>query len=249
MRSTLRLLATVKPARYLEAGNPTGLTGLFTHPAPRSTLIYLYSRTLDKLKAFPDHSAYRTATEALTKHRLQIVESIKPAGYDEWSAAAAKQIQEHPDVFNTPEGGVDHDGGRNVKTVHDGRAFVTTQLPQELDEREVEWDGEPLRRDAGPGSTGEIKQLGKKRPGSETKTVEWVPEPKLEAGQIEEMETKIAGGLIEEVIQVAEGELKLVDMMVENKVWEELQDKAAEGQWDYFSRDQHTGETQAPPTK
>jgi len=31
--------------------------------------------------------------------------------------------------------------------------------------------------------------------------------------------------------------------------WEELEDKAAEGQWDYFSRDQHTGETQAPPTK
>jgi len=183
MRSTLRLLATVKPARYLEAGNPTRHTRPVTHPAPRSTLIYLYSRTLDKLKAFPDHSAYRTATEALTKHRLQIVESIKPAGYDEWSAAAAKQIQEHPEVFNTPKGGVDHDGGKNVKTVHDGRAFVTTQLPQELDEREVEWDGEPLRRDAGPGTAKEIKELGKKRPGSDTKTVEWVPEPKLEAGQ------------------------------------------------------------------
>lgn len=36
--------------------------------------------------------------------------------------------------------------------------------------------------------------------------------------RIEEMETKIAAGLIEEVIQVAEGELKLVDVMVENKV-------------------------------
>jgi len=36
--------------------------------------------------------------------------------------------------------------------------------------------------------------------------------------RIEEMETKIAGGLIEEVIQVAEGELKLVDVMIENKV-------------------------------
>lgn len=32
------------------------------------------------------------------------------------------------------------------------------------------------------------------------------------------METRIAAGLIEEVIQVAEGELKLVDVMVENKV-------------------------------
>lgn len=36
--------------------------------------------------------------------------------------------------------------------------------------------------------------------------------------RIEEMETRIAAGLIEEVIQVAEGELKLVDVMVENKV-------------------------------
>jgi hypothetical protein len=32
------------------------------------------------------------------------------------------------------------------------------------------------------------------------------------------MENKIGGGLIEEVIQVAEGELKLVDTMVESKV-------------------------------
>lgn len=78
---------------------------------------------------------------------------------------------------------MDHDGGKNVKTVHAGRAFVTTQLPRQVDEREIEWDGEPLRRDAGPGTAKEIKELGKKRPGSDTKTVEWVQEPQLEAGQ------------------------------------------------------------------
>ena len=33
------------------------------------------------------------------------------------------------------------------------------------------------------------------------------------------METKIGAGLIEEVIQVAEGELKLVDTMVRSKVY------------------------------
>ena len=32
------------------------------------------------------------------------------------------------------------------------------------------------------------------------------------------METQIGGGLIEEVIQVAEGELQLVDVMIEAKV-------------------------------
>lgn len=32
------------------------------------------------------------------------------------------------------------------------------------------------------------------------------------------MENQLGGGLIEEVIQVAEGELKLVDVMAESKV-------------------------------
>lgn len=41
---------------------------------------------------------------------------------------------------------------------------------------------------------------------------------RLWSDRIEEMETRIAAGLIEEVIQVAEGELKLVDVMAENKV-------------------------------
>lgn len=36
-------------------------------------------------------------------------------------------------------------------------------------------------------------------------------------GRIEELENKIGAGLIEEVIQVAEGELKLVDTMVQSK--------------------------------
>jgi len=36
--------------------------------------------------------------------------------------------------------------------------------------------------------------------------------------RIHELEQKIGAGLIEEVIQVAEGENKLVDIMIENKV-------------------------------
>jgi NADH dehydrogenase (ubiquinone) 1 alpha subcomplex subunit 5 len=42
--------------------------------------------------------------------------------------------------------------------------------------------------------------------------------------------------LIEEVIQVAEGENLLADVMVNNKVWEDLTEKAPEGQWSYFER-------------
>lgn len=35
--------------------------------------------------------------------------------------------------------------------------------------------------------------------------------------RIEDIENKIGGGLIEEVIQVAQGELKLADTMIESK--------------------------------
>jgi len=99
MRATLRLLAAVKPGRYLEAGNPTGLTGLFNHPTPRPALLYLYGSTLDKLKAFPEHSVYRKSTEALTKHRMSIIQSIEPEGYEEWAKEAAEKIEKHPEAF------------------------------------------------------------------------------------------------------------------------------------------------------
>ena len=84
--------------------------------------------------------------------------------------------------------------------------------------------------------------------------------------RVSELENQIGAGLIEEVIQVAEGELALVDTMLEAKVyvlliphtrttkltsshrWEELQEKSPAGQWDYFARDQHTPGTQEPPT-
>jgi len=40
----------------------------------------------------------------------------------------------------------------------------------------------------------------------------------LTTRRVSEIENKIGGGLIEEVLQVAEGELILVDEMVESKV-------------------------------
>jgi len=254
MRRTCRLLASAKPARYLEANTPTGLTGLFTHPAPRSTLIYLYSSTLDKLKEFPEHSLYRQSTEALTKHRMSIIGAVVPEGYEEWSAKAKKIIAENPEVFNTPKGGVDHDGGRHLKEVKDGRSFVTTKVDEVPDETMEEWDGE---ENLGPElegvrTTSERKGqsvLGMKRPGEDEKTVKWNPEPPLNADQISEVEDKIGAGLIEEVIQVAEGELKLVDVMLKAKVWEDLEEKPAEGQWTYFMRDTGTPETQQPLQK
>ncbi|CZT03743.1 probable NADH-ubiquinone oxidoreductase 29.9 kDa subunit [Rhynchosporium agropyri] len=241
MRRTLRQLAAVKPSRFLEAGSPTGLTGLFTHAAPRSTLLYLYSSTLEKLQALPESSLYRQSTEALTKHRMAIVSAVVPEGHAEWSEKAKQTIAEHPEVFNTPEGGVAHDGERHVKEEIQGKTFVTSKPEDEHDEITTEWDGE---RDDGPqleGSRTQVerqsqKEWGLKRPGSDTKTVKWEPEPPLTADQVSEIESKIGAGLIEEVIQVAEGELKLVDVMAKAKVWENLEEKPVEGQWEYFKR-------------
>jgi hypothetical protein len=99
MRTSLRLLAKVKPGTFLEANTPTGLAGLTTHPAPRPALILTYRQTLDKLQQLPTTSVYRQSTEALTKHRLSIVESTKPAGYDEWLSRVQKQISANPDAY------------------------------------------------------------------------------------------------------------------------------------------------------
>jgi NADH dehydrogenase (ubiquinone) 1 alpha subcomplex subunit 5 len=188
MRSTFRLLASVKPGRFLEPGSPTGLTGLFNHPAPRSTLIYLYSATLEKLKALPDTSVYRQSAEALTQHRLKIVEAVKAEGYDAWAERANKKIAEHPEVFNTPEGGVAHEEGKHIQVVRHGRSFVSTRLKDEPDERLEEWDGEEVGAPEleGTRTTEERagqKVVGMKRPGSDEKTVTWEQEPPLEASQ------------------------------------------------------------------
>ena len=230
MRNTLRLLAIVKPGRYLEAGNPTGLTGLFTHPAPRSTLLYLYGATLDKLKAFPDHSVYRQSTEALTKHRMKIIESIKPEGYEEWAKQAAEKIEKFPEAFQP--------GGNYIRKTAGSQDFVSLE---EHDDEDQEWTSLEGTRSSEE-KAAETALLQKGRRTDYSKDVQWEPEPPLEASQyvghfelvkigwvtqrtdmlvyrISDAENQIAGGLIEEVIQVAEGELKLVETMAESQVY------------------------------
>lgn len=126
MRSTSRLFAVVKSERFLTPGNPTGLTGLLTHPAPRSQLIYLYSSTLDKLSKIPEHSVYRQSAEAITRQRLNIINGFKPPGYEEWAQRAKQKIDEHPNVFGKD---------REPSTV-----FMSAQLTEERDQRDVQWD-------------------------------------------------------------------------------------------------------------
>ena len=175
MRAALRLRAAVQPGRYLEAGNPTGLTGLFNHPAPRSTLLYLYGSTLDKLKAFPEHSVYRQSTEALTKHRMAIIESIKPAGYEEWAKRAAEKVEKYPEAFQP--------GGKHQYMSAGGESYVLTQAEQEgPNPDEQEWtslEGTRTREE----KAAETRLLKKGRRKDYSATVQWEPEPALEASQ------------------------------------------------------------------
>ena|SRR5579862_851386 len=185
MRPSSRLLAAA--AKILEPGAPTGLTGLFTHPAPRSTLIYLYSSTLDKLKALPESSVYRQSTEALTKHRLRIVESIEPAGYKEWQERAKRQLAEHPGSFRSAEDNTANEDNQHIRSVRDGRDFVAAKVEEEYDEREVEWDGETGSPELeGTRTSAERKNqatIGRVTPRSGEEVVQWEPEPLLDADQ------------------------------------------------------------------
>ena len=178
MRATFRLFAAVKPGRYLEPGSPTGLTGLFTHPSPRSRLLYLYESILEKLKAFPESSVYRQSTEALTKHRLNIVEQIKPAGYEEWQKRAAETIEKHPHMFSP---GISLHRGQRVGE----RIFVSPAQQDDNDEAEWDVEEEPPTEE---GTKGERRtrmnaaQLMKRTPIREDQ-VAWELEPALEATQ------------------------------------------------------------------
>lgn len=242
MRQTLRLLANAKAIRYLEPGTPTGLTGLWTHNNPRSALLFLYSSTLEKLRALPESSLYRQSAEALTKHRLNLVEATVPVGYDAWlrdNKELAKVMAENPEGFRVASGRLDGSEARVLK--FGGKTFVVRKQHDEGDIRLEEWDGEA---DEGPGSEGLRSEeeradqalLAKRTDLRGSATVQWKQEPQLTADQVSELETKIGAGLIEEVIQVAEGEHLLVDTMLQSKVWEDLEEKPASGQWSYFDR-------------
>ncbi|KAJ5738805.1 ETC complex I subunit [Penicillium malachiteum] len=227
MRSTLRLLANVKP-RYLEPFAPTGLTGLNTHPSPRPTLIFLYTNTLQKLQSFPESSAYRKSVEALTRH---------PPGFDAWLERVKKTVGAEPERF------------AQLQLKNGAFAYAASQERDFTDNaRGEEWDGETLSATTeGPTRTAEeeaewakIIEEGSESADNESDfhevAMKWENEPALEASQVAEIEQQIGAGLIEEIIQVAEAESKLVDELHKAQVWEELEEKPAPGQWTYFER-------------
>lgn len=216
MRAALRLLASVqKGARFLEPGTPTGLTGLFTHASPRSTLLYLYSATLNQLKQFPESSVYRQSTEALTKHRMSIIENVKPAGLEEWQKRVQVIVDEYPGAFEKiPISTLS--GTTEYNLVWKTRALEGMKTDEWDDEYvgNPELEGPRTPEERGPQFVRMQRDLVEEQ--SRIPRIE--PEPSLSADQINDIEGKIGAGLIEEIIQVAEGEKELAATMMEHKV-------------------------------
>ncbi|EGR44252.1 uncharacterized protein TRIREDRAFT_52847 [Trichoderma reesei QM6a] len=223
MRPTLRALAN-----YLEPGTPTGLTGLWTHKTPRSTLLYLYNTTLNRLQSIPETSLYRQSVEATTKHRMGLVEKIVPPGYEEWTVKAKELMRKYPHQFESASDRADGSGARTVK--FGNRVFVVGIAHEAGDVRVEEWNGES------PVASGDIIPDPSEHQNINDVKLEWEEEPQLTAEQVKELEQQLGAGLIEEVIQVAEGELQLIDTMEKAQVWEDLEEKPAPGQWTYFER-------------
>ncbi|KAI9572932.1 NADH2 dehydrogenase [Boletus coccyginus] len=122
-----------RPVLHQAVKKTTGITGLAVHPNPLPELRETYQTTLSVLSSIPSTSVYRQGVEALTKHKLNIVQ----------------------------------------------------------------------------GANGDITAV----------------EKQLDEGQIEES------------LEIAQDELKLIQNMSEWKAWEGLEEKPPAGQWDYFGNE------------
>ncbi|KAI4751328.1 hypothetical protein E4T44_14876, partial [Aureobasidium sp. EXF-8845] len=209
MRPSSRLLANA--SRLLTPGAPTGLTGVLTHAAPRSTLLYLYNSTLDKLKQFPEHSVYRQSVEALTKHRLSIVESVKPEGLEEWQARVKSVVEAHPNAF------------RSIASTNNEINIVYKESALAGMESE-DYEDEPIQKQEPEGPRMRSHKAHQEHtfmadPQADNEMIPRIePEPPLSADQVNHIEQEIQAGLIEEIILVAEAETALVDQMYKSKV-------------------------------
>ena len=112
-----------------------------------------------------------------------------PEGHAEWSAKTKKIVAEHPEVFNTPKGGVPHDGDKHVKVTKSGRQFIVSKTGGDVDDTREEWDSEEDTVGFSNGGVSEAEEatgqvaVNPKAPGSDEKTVVLEPEPQLTADQ------------------------------------------------------------------
>ncbi|EGN92436.1 Ndufa5, NADH-ubiquinone oxidoreductase subunit [Serpula lacrymans var. lacrymans S7.3] len=78
----------------------TGITGLAVHPNPLPELSQTYQSTLSLLSTLPPTSVYRQSVEALTKHKLNIVQSANGDIGAVETQLDEGQIEESIDIAN-----------------------------------------------------------------------------------------------------------------------------------------------------
>ncbi|KAJ6262438.1 hypothetical protein Dda_3246 [Drechslerella dactyloides] len=225
MRPAVRLFQAVKGTRRLPPFSPTGIAGLPTHHHPRPTLLNIYNSTLTKLAQLPEESAYRTATEAIIKHRKRVVEEQIPAGWDNYVKDLARRGLESPPKYD--------DG---IETMDIDAAEVAAYLGDWPDQQVDDHEWVELRDLQRKKWEDARKRLWEEKNKKKLPEFEGMLEPDISAEQVETIETQLGTGLIEEVIVQAFEEYKLVDEMAKSKPWEPLVEQPVEGQWTYFER-------------
>jgi len=203
MRPTIRLFQSITKQggtkRIIDYAQ-TGLAGLGTHPAPRPTLLGLYYRTLKELSDLPQESTYRQATESLTKQRLKVVEAVVPHGFDKYIEALAKR-------------------GLAPSPTYEGELKRSDISEDEINEF---WSENMVFEPTGEsmGNSPDKKVVGMNVPERDPKNdqAQDIQEPNISQEQVRDIEEKIGGGLIEEMIHIAYNELQLIQTMKENKV-------------------------------
>jgi len=69
------MLRITRPLLQRVTKTTTGLTGLAVHPNPLPALTQTYEQTLELLSTIPGSSIYRQGAEALTRHKLTIIQN------------------------------------------------------------------------------------------------------------------------------------------------------------------------------
>ncbi|KAK0555811.1 hypothetical protein OC846_000345 [Tilletia horrida] len=121
------------PSITARTKDTTEIFGIDVHPSPLTQLRDTYGQTLSTLKALPEGTVYRQAVEALTNHRLSVVEQ---------ALGSSKQVDE--DVIKSVEEKLD------VGLIEE----VIMQADDELGliSKMIEWKAsEPLENPPAPG--------------------------------------------------------------------------------------------------
>lgn len=83
---------------YQALKRSTGVTGLAVHPNPLPELIKTYESTISILSSIPQTSVYRQGTEALTRHKLNIVQAVNGDIVEAEKKLNEGQIEESLDI-------------------------------------------------------------------------------------------------------------------------------------------------------